>query len=274
MTHPEDLLAGYVDGTLSDPERAVVDAHLPGCETCSEEVGLARTALAALERLEDVPVPFGVTGPVLAEAGKQHERRGAMWQRVQWATGLAAAAAIVVVVAVNLGGGPSGPDATDRALGGAASGSMEAALAAEDVRLEQQPDVNYDGDAGVLVLANEAIAAFARTADASPEANGVSGAAPAVGGSATSEDSSFQSASPKRLVNPAPALRCLRTAGVPIEDPAMLLVRLVEARYNGDPAYLAVFLQSAGAGQPPDRAVVWTLATSDCTVRNVFDLPF
>ena len=36
MTHPEELLAGYVDGTLTDPERAVVDAHLPTCERCRE----------------------------------------------------------------------------------------------------------------------------------------------------------------------------------------------------------------------------------------------
>ena len=77
MTHPEELLAGYVDGTLGTDERAVVDAHLQTCDTCREEVGLARTAVRALATLEEVPVPFGVTGPVLAEAGRRFERRRA-----------------------------------------------------------------------------------------------------------------------------------------------------------------------------------------------------
>ena len=273
MTHPEDHLAGYVDGTLSDPERAVVDAHLAGCATCREEIALARSALTALRSLDEVPVPFGVTGPILAEAGKQHERRGAVWQRVQWAAGLAAAAALVVVVAINHGG-PSDRDAVERAaVAGGTSGGSESAPA-ESVRLEEQPDVNYDGDAGVLVLADEAIADFARSVTPSPNAAEASGADAPAGASGASEDSALQSVAPKGLVSPAPALRCLRTAGVPIGDPAMVLVRLVEARYNGDPAYLAVFLQSAGADQPPDRAVVWTLATADCSVLNVVDLPF
>ncbi len=41
MTHPEELLAGYVDGTLSPQERAAVEAHVAGCARCSREVGLA-----------------------------------------------------------------------------------------------------------------------------------------------------------------------------------------------------------------------------------------
>jgi anti-sigma factor RsiW len=106
MTHPEELLADYVDGTLEDEQRAVVDAHLPGCATCREELELARGALAALANLEDEPVPFGVTGPVLAEAGRRFERRRVVvYERLQWAAGLAAAAALVLVVALNIGGG-------------------------------------------------------------------------------------------------------------------------------------------------------------------------
>ncbi len=32
----------------------------------------------------------------------------------------------------------------------------------------------------------------------------------------------------------------------------------------GTPAFFAVFLQSPGAGQPPDHAVVWVTAKNDC----------
>ena len=106
MSHPEDLLADYVDGTLAERERAVVDAHLDGCARCSAEVRQAEAAKTALSELEDVPVPFGVTGPVLAEAGRRFERRpGVVWGRFQWAAGLAAAAALILVVALNVGGG-------------------------------------------------------------------------------------------------------------------------------------------------------------------------
>src|SRR3990172_7647090 len=106
MTHPEELLADYVDGTLNHEQRAVVDTHLPGCATCRQEVDLARRALAALATLRDEPVPFGVTGPVLAEAGRRFERhRVVVWERLQWAAGLAAAGGLGLVGGLNIGGG-------------------------------------------------------------------------------------------------------------------------------------------------------------------------
>ncbi len=43
------------------------------------------------------------------------------------------------------------------------------------------------------------------------------------------------------------------------------LVRLIDASFHGTPAYLAVFLQSPGADQPPAKVVVWIVAKSDCS---------
>ena len=54
MSHPEDLLADYVGGTLDERERAAVDAHLPGCARCSAEVRQAEAAKAA----------FGAANPI------------------------------------------------------------------------------------------------------------------------------------------------------------------------------------------------------------------
>jgi anti-sigma factor RsiW len=54
VSHPEDLLADYVGGTLDERERAAVDAHLPGCARCSAEVRQAEAARAALSELEYV----------------------------------------------------------------------------------------------------------------------------------------------------------------------------------------------------------------------------
>ncbi len=258
MTHPEELLSGYVDGTLPNEERAVVDAHLATCATCREEVELAGEALTALEALEEQPVPFGVTGPVMAEAGRRFERRGAVWQRVQWGAGLAAAAALVLVVALNLSRDPSDPGV--RSADGNAEASAEApgaAFADETIpKLERHRTVSYD-DAGILSLAQDAKRSAG--AESSPTAEPDSG----VGG-----DIEF-AAQDERFV----ALECLRTSGAPLDDPLERLDRLIEAQYRGTPAYFAVFLESPGGGQPPDSAIVWVVATRDCRILTLASLP-
>ncbi|MEX2202508.1 MAG: zf-HC2 domain-containing protein [Actinomycetota bacterium] len=259
MTHPEELLSGYVDGTLPNEERAVVDAHLATCATCREEVELAGEALVALEALEEQPVPFGVTGPVMAEAGRRFERRGAVWQRVQWGAGLAAAAAIVLVVALNLSG-DSANRATDPTEGTAeaGAGAPGAAFAADDARLprlEEQRAVNYD-DGGIHSLAQDA----KRSAEAE--------SSPTVGSDTVGRDIEF-AAQDERGV----ALECLRTSGAPLDDPLERLDRLIEAQYRGTPAYFAVFLESPGGGQPPDSAIVWVVATRDCRILTLASLP-
>jgi putative zinc finger protein len=256
MTHPEELLSGYVDGTLTNEERAVVDAHLATCATCGEEVELAREALMALEALEEQPVPFGVAGPVMAEAGRRFERRGAMRGRIQWGAGLAAAAALVLVVALNLSN--DSPDAMRAANPSAEAGAEgpAASLAADDARLpqlERQREVSYD-DAGVLSLAQEAesFALGKGTAAVESDAGGADVAARGERGD---------------------AIECLRTSGAPLEDPRDTLVRLLEAQYQGTPAYFAVFLETPGGNQPPDSAIVWVVATRDCRNLHFASLP-
>lgn len=257
MTHPEELLAGYVDGTLTQDERAVVDAHLPGCASCREEVELGREAVAALSALEEVPVPFGVTGPVLAEAGRRFERRNAVWGRQQWAAGLATAAALVLVVALNLGGGDGGEEAAAPAERGGAAMDAQAtgAAAAPDAALpdlERQRTVTYT-DLGIQALAEN---------PRPPEALAAAEGAEAATGAAGQESASLRLASRDERND---ALSCLRDSQAPLDDPRDTLVRLIEALYRDTPAYLAVFLESPGAGQPPDSAVVWVVSTRDCT---------
>src|SRR5947209_6846293 len=109
MNHPEELLAEYVDGSLQQDERAVVDAHLVGCERCRQEVALATRARAALSPLRDVELPEGFSPKV----GRSLVRRERL-RRVPLVAGAAAAsiAAIVAVVLVGhglQGGGGSAP---------------------------------------------------------------------------------------------------------------------------------------------------------------------
>lgn len=257
MTHPQDLLTDYVDGTLDEQQRAVVDAHLAGCPSCSEELALARRAVAALASLQDEPVPFGVTGPVLAEAGRRSERRRAIaWERVQWAFGAAAAAALVVVVALNLrGGAEPGQDAAREgtstieagaeapAVGGATGGSS---LAFAFQGLEIQEGVDYD-DAGIVSLARDAVPL-------------VTGQAPAAQDQAT--------------LGPAEdAFACIERSGAPtVDDPRDTLLRLIQAEYAGTPTYIAVYAEGPGAGQPADRVVVWAVAEEDCRILTTASL--
>src|SRR5688500_12222690 len=158
MTHPEELLSGYVDGTLPTEERAVVDAHLATCATCREEVELAHEALTALGSLEEQPVPFGVTGPVMAEAGRRFERRGAVWQRVQWGAGRAAALVLRVALNVSTGGSGYRAEAPREGTVEAGAEGQGPMLAADETppRLESQRGVDYD-DGGIRSLAEDAV---------------------------------------------------------------------------------------------------------------------
>ena len=61
------------------------------------------------------------------------------------------------------------------------------------------------------------------------------------------------------------ALRCIVKSA---PDETGLLTRLIEARFQGAPAYLAVFLEGPGADQPPDSVSVWVLATDSCAILS------
>jgi len=254
VSHPEDLLADYVDGTLAERERAAVDAHLYGCVRCSAEIRQAEAARAALSELEDVPVPFGVTGPVMAEAGRRFERRrGVAWERFQWAAGLAAAAALIVVLALNVGGGDvrnaASPAATGATGGSAAAGGAEAATPGviPFAGIERQHDVNYD-DAGIQAVAAETAEAVAAAEETPP---------PQAAFASTVEDSKERTSL---------ARDCVQQGG--IQGPQDLLMRLIEAEFEGTPAYIAVFSEGPGAGQAPDHIVVFVVAKDDCRILS------
>lgn len=243
MTHPEELLAGYVDGTLSPSERGVVDAHLPGCARCREELSLAGSAVPALASLPEVHVPLGVTGPVLARArGQAASRAGSRLGRVQWAFGFAAAAALLLLIVVNLPhlGGGGGQRASSPADGGAVTAPNTSPVPQGFVGLERQ-SVDYDTDS-VQALAKSATGAAKETVSATD-----SGSTEAALAASADE-----------------AIGCLQQSGAEFSASSRL-VQLIEATFRGTPAYLGVFVQGPGAGQPADHAVVWIVEKQDCS---------
>jgi anti-sigma factor RsiW len=70
--HPDELLAGYVDGSASSEERRLVDEHLATCAQCNEDLRLAAEARAALATLPQLGAPG------LADAGVLALRRAAL----------------------------------------------------------------------------------------------------------------------------------------------------------------------------------------------------
>jgi hypothetical protein len=243
MTHPEELLAEYVDGTLADDQRAGVDAHLATCARCREEVEAAGLAVSALAALPEEPVPLGVTGPVLTEAeaaGRPAPRRRPARERFRWAGGLAAAASLLLVAAVLL------PLLATRATKEAAEGGSQRAptaeagdaalgATAEAVPMEVLDRVLDDDDLGRL--AREA-------ADAAPALPERESTAP--------------------LESSDAAISCFVENGITMDD-RDVLVRAIEAAYQDTPAYIGIFHEGPGGGEPPEKIVVWVVSRPDCT---------
>lgn len=263
--HPEELLAGFVDGAASAEERAQVQRHLAGCQRCRLEVELAaraRAALRALPQLEapgladraletlrqraraqgaplpepgTVPAPAPVAArwrPGRAEPRRRPTRPG--WRRLHparlaWGVGVAAAAALLALV-VRLG--PlTAPPAQVPAPGGPATPAQAAA------------PTTYD---------RAALRALADTL------------AGAEGPSATPAEAPLaeQATVEARQSPPPPApqgVECARAAAGLSPDAAA--VYLEEASFEGTPAYVAAFLEPPRA---PERLLVVAVAREGC----------
>lgn len=243
MTHPEELLAGFVDGTLSPQERAVVDTHLATCARCSGEVALAAHTRSALASLEEVPAPMGIAAAALREAaGERALRRSAQAPRWYRFAGVAAAAAAALLVATlvlpRIGGGGS----TSTTEGNGPVASLPGAFATSRVAVPLEVQyTNYDNTSlGALA------ASFAPSAASGASVNSPA-AAPLQG--------------PQQLAQKA--LACI-TRSAPKEQGQ--LTRLIQAKFEGTPAFIAAFLEGPGANQPPDSVTIWVFSTKSCAI--------
>ena len=246
MTHPLEQLAPYVDGSLTGPERLEVERHLASCAQCRSEVAVASEARAALRSMPEVEVPTDLGVPALEAmgTGEAHHPGPPRWVRAMPFVAAAAVVALLAVTLPRLGGGTAADSAAD--------GPLPTAPDTRDLRLEI---VSTDFDADSLQA--EAQTSAARYADATSDPRK---APPAASPAAATEGKTEGAA------RSAEALRCLRTAfeGFP-GDP----VRLVEASFEGTPAYLAFVLEGPGADQPADQMTVWVAARDDCSIVSL-----
>jgi anti-sigma factor RsiW len=77
IANPE-LLTGYVDGALTEAQRAEVESHLPGCDECRRQVDDERALRERLRALPEPPLPAGLEGAVRGRLAPP-SRRPASW---------------------------------------------------------------------------------------------------------------------------------------------------------------------------------------------------
>ncbi len=103
--HPDELLPWYANGTLEEPERARVEAHLAECARCREELSFLTTLAASVRSADESGAPgefggeFGLKR-LLREVGQSPPNRASARgaHRTWWRPALAAAAVLVIAV--------------------------------------------------------------------------------------------------------------------------------------------------------------------------------
>jgi anti-sigma-K factor RskA len=105
----------YALGIAEDPERGELDAHLARrCDACSRGIAQARSTVAALSGiLESVAPPSGLRRRVLAMVAQDAPAREQKWSMpawLPWATSVAFAVALAVVVTRPASVAPVNPD--------------------------------------------------------------------------------------------------------------------------------------------------------------------
>jgi hypothetical protein len=232
MNHPYEQLADLMDGTLDERELPGVRAHLDSCATCRRDIDLATHGVRAARSLPVENPPPDLHRRVVGARGSLGTPA---WYR--WAGAAAAAAAVIAIVIAlpNVGSDPRRGEVSSLS-GQDSRASVESGPVGGDVVVSEE-DRDYDAP-GLEELARSARA----SSELAPNAAG-----------AIDQDSTA-------------AVRCVSQA---FEDQqAGRLTRLIRARFEGEEAYIAVYLEGPGAGEPPDTVAVWAASADDCSVLS------
>ena len=261
MNHPGPLLADYVDGTLDPSMRAEVDAHLRRCAICRAELSLARAGAGAAQGLKEPDVPAGLGEAAIAEATRLaaernpevtsiegRARRRPATSRVLAAAGAAAAVLLLVAIAPKLGQSSNELPAANVADGAAASAAA-----------------GYQPATGVEIQhANYTFDALPQIADALRTSFSVNAPVPSEAAGGAAEVTHVPSLPPRTSGDPSllpNATACLNEA---FNTPNGTLSRVLLATYQGQPAYISVYLIGPGAGLPPTQLELHVASVHGC----------
>ena len=283
-SHPTELLAAFVDGTVADGDRAALTQHVQGCEQCRQEIALARAARDALAALPEVPAPKGLSQSIMAKtsAPRQWNERAS---RIVWVAGAAAAIAIVAWFGVR---------ASNNVSQTTANRAIEAPQAGAAGGPDPEPgifdkDGNYDAGEVAALTAQAAHQGDKGKPLVSPASNAGDQTA---AGQATKAPAPQSSPSPGALeshknffegqrtdssaaVAAGKSGKCFDAVGA--FDQGGQLQQVIEAKYEKTPAYIGVFFEPPPEGGSVDRAVTWVLAKKSCDVlgfsQHLFNPP-
>ena len=106
-----EMLSDYVDGVLPEAERIALEAHLQGCDSCTEELESLRATVQMLRRMPEVEAPrsFRIAPAAVAAPTPPPERPVLLWaMRVSTALAVVAFTVMVAGNVTGLFGGGSG----------------------------------------------------------------------------------------------------------------------------------------------------------------------
>lgn len=106
QAHVAEYYTAYLEGSLPEPLRQEVDAHLRDCTQCAGELAELAQLVTCLHALPVVAVPADFSASVRARL-PQRARRRFFWQAPALAGGLLAGAVTALLVIVRLGIGPA-----------------------------------------------------------------------------------------------------------------------------------------------------------------------
>jgi hypothetical protein len=262
--HPDELLAEYVDGALGPEDRTRVEAHLADCEACGGDVLMARNARGALAGLPELEAPPGLALEVRRRA-RGSGGGGRAWRVV---APIAAAAVLVAGGIVILSQLSNGEEAARTAEGGGAEQPAAAPEAApQEVGEAEAADVA--GRRSPVPRYSESDTDYSNADLASLARRLRDEARVALDGGLARTSTEFYagfdvSAFPPELRD---VYRCV-VAEVP---PEQLIVpfAIEAASFQGEPAYIASFLQGPAPDQPYDRILMWVVGREDCSLRSL-----
>ncbi|MFL5799273.1 MAG: anti-sigma factor family protein [Actinomycetota bacterium] len=259
-THPDELLAGLVDGTLTPAERAEVQSHLDACERCRGEVRMAESARRALGALPEVETRWGVGRAAVEEARSSRPER--KLRRFAPAAGVAAAALLLVGVGFAVLHGPqNGGGASNAARPAGSAAPPNAQANGASAPLIRRVNRNYDAQ-GIEGLAARYSTSrdFGRGAFEPVPAPAPSAQEDGAGVASPARSAAPQSG-PVQLSNEDAVVACVDSAaGL---DRTVRPARVIVARFHEKPALIGIYLSGPGANQPADLLVVW-VASREC----------
>lgn len=95
--HPDDLLAFYVNGTLTDNEQREVEAHIATCERCQQELVLLRT-MRDVSRQQSSEFPREFAWQRLKRDLKRESVSSTPKSKTWWQPAVGIAAAVIIAV--------------------------------------------------------------------------------------------------------------------------------------------------------------------------------